>query len=496
MLSTILHFDQHPTSTNDVARSHRAAAIWCFVYAIAWSLVSYNLDPAVPYDAIEALNWASNGELGSPKNPWLVGVVARILLLSPSPEFSSAHWYVGHFVVVAAGMLGCYRLAYKLTDSVAFAWLGMLTLNLSGVINFDAIPYNDNFLLFGSWSWILLLFVKAVYDDSRWWIAFGVLAGLSAMAKYSTFAPVAMVFILSLTVPSVRRFWRDRNFYIGIVAFLALVTPNFFWMFANNFSSVKWVGSQVAAQLSPGSWLALLSVFYPLILLAGLLGKRGLRFTKQVPEKVWLTTFVLFAPLVVIMAWFSFHAGGRLVEWLHPFFMPAPAVLVAFLKKEVIGSLSRAFKVLFFMGLLMIFGYSSVMVFNVRNAGQYFSGFKTLSHEAEQYWYEHSDKPLKLVGGSGLAEWLTFYIAPHPMVTNPWDNATLPNIYNRNISAEQIEAEGAFLLGAEGAGCSENAFSHFTSHWPEFEVESTKEVVYKNSPEEPEVLVCFGVVSP
>ncbi|GAL30423.1 hypothetical protein JCM19239_6904 [Vibrio variabilis] len=56
----------------------------------------------------------------------------------------------------------------------------MLTLNLSGVINFDAIPYNDNFLLFGSWSWILLLFVKAVYDDSRWWIAFGVLAGLSA----------------------------------------------------------------------------------------------------------------------------------------------------------------------------------------------------------------------------------------------------------------------------------------------------------------------------
>ncbi|GAL18604.1 4-amino-4-deoxy-L-arabinose transferase and related glycosyltransferases of PMT family [Vibrio maritimus] len=150
----------------------------------------------------------------------------------------------------------------------------MLTLNLSGVINFDAIPYNDNFLLFGSWSWILLLFVKAVYDDSRWWIAFGVLAGLSAMAKYSTFAPVAMVFILSLTVPSVRRFWRDRNFYIGIVIFLALVTPNFFWMFANNFSSVKWVGSQVAAQLSPGSWLALLSVFYPLILLAGLLGKR------------------------------------------------------------------------------------------------------------------------------------------------------------------------------------------------------------------------------
>ncbi|MGF1771281.1 glycosyltransferase family 39 protein [Vibrio wakamikoensis] len=496
MLSTILHFDQSTNTPTDIARSHRAALIWCFVYAVAWSLVSYHLDPTVPYDAVEALNWASNGEWGSPNNPWFVGFVARILLISSSTEFASAFWYVGHFSVVAVGMLGCYRLAYKLTDSIALAWLGMLTLNLSGVINFDAIPYNDNYLLFGSWSWLLLMFVKAVYEDSRWWIPYGILAGCSAMAKYTTFAPVAMVFILSLAVPSVRRNWSDRNFYIGIAAFLALVTPNFFWMFANNFSSVKWVSGQVSAQLSPGSWLALLSVFYPLILLAGLLGKRGLRFTKNVPEKVWLTTFVLLAPLVVIMAWFTFHKGGRLVEWLHPFFMPAPAVLVAFLAKDVIGQLSRAYKVLVTMALLMIVGYSSVMVCNVRNAGQNFEGVKVLAHDAETFWYENTDKPLKLVGGAEISEWMTFYIAPHPEMSNRWSNETLPNVYNRHVTAGKIESQGVLLLSHVGEGCEGQTFRRFTEEWPQFEVTVTKQIAYQDSSQEPVQQICLGMIAP
>jgi hypothetical protein len=496
MFSTILSFDRASTSSTDVQRSHRFAFMWCFFYAVAWSLVSYHLDPTVPYDAVEALNWASNGEWGSPNNPWFVGFFARILLVSDTTEFASAFWYVGHFSVIALGMLGCYRLTYKLTDSTAFAWLGLLTLNLSGVINFEAIPYNDNYLLFGSWSWILLFFVKAVYENAKWWLPFGVLAGCSAMAKYTTFAPVAMVFVLSLTVPSVRRFWKEPYFYAGIVAFLALVTPNFFWMFANNFSSVKWVSGQVSAQLSPGSWLALLSVFYPFILLAALLGKRALKLTKDVPEKVWLTTFVLLAPLVLIMAWFTFHKGNRLVEWLHPFFMPAPAVLVAYLAKDVVGKLSRPFKVLSVMALVMIVGYASVMIFNVRNAGQNFSGIKTLSNEAEQFWYQHNDKPLTLVGGTELSQWFTFYIAPHPKMTNQWSNETLPNVYNRHISAEAISQQGVLLMGNMGAGCEEGVFARFTNEWPQFVPDIQQEVIYQESPQDKQQAVCLGIVSP
>lgn len=496
MLTTLLRFDQTNTNTSDIERSHRFSLVWCAAYAFLWSLVSYHLDPTVPYDAIEALNWASNGEWGSPNNPWFVGFFARFLLLSNSTEFASAFWYVGHFTVIALGMLGCYRLAYKLSDSVALAWLGLLTLNLSGVINFEAIPYNDNYLLFGSWSWLLLFFTKAVYENPKWWIAFGVLAGCAAMAKYTTFAPIAMVFIASLVVPSVRRAWKQPGFYVGIFVFIALVLPNFFWLFANNFSSIKWVSGQVSAQLSPGSWLALLSVFYPFILLSGLLGRHAFRLNKAVPEKVWLNTFVLLAPLVIIMGWFTFHKGDRLVEWLHPFFMPAPAVLVAFLSPQIHGQLGRAFKVLSVMGLVIITGYVSVMVFNVRNAGENFSGIKTLSDEAKQYWYDNTSEPLTYIGGTELSQWFTFYIAPHPKMTNQWDNNTLPNVYNRHITAEKIEKYGVLLMGNVGAGCQEGAFNRFTQEWPQFALDTHKEVIYQDSPQDPEEPVCLGIVLP
>lgn len=42
---------------------------WVSLYALLWSVATLLLDPAVPYDAVEALNWAQNAQWGSPKNP-------------------------------------------------------------------------------------------------------------------------------------------------------------------------------------------------------------------------------------------------------------------------------------------------------------------------------------------------------------------------------------------------------------------------------------------
>ncbi|MGL4915672.1 MAG: hypothetical protein ACRC5D_05400, partial [Aeromonas allosaccharophila] len=81
---------------SDIKRSHYLVIMWCCMYALAWTTASFYLDPTVPYDAIEALNWASNGEWGSPKNPWFVGWISRIFLYSNTPEMSSAYWYLGH----------------------------------------------------------------------------------------------------------------------------------------------------------------------------------------------------------------------------------------------------------------------------------------------------------------------------------------------------------------------------------------------------------------
>lgn len=80
--------------------------VWVGGYALLWSVATIFFDPAVPYDAVEALNWAQNAEWGSPKNPWLVGMVWRPALWFSGTSLS-AYWYIPHFVAIAVGMVGC-----------------------------------------------------------------------------------------------------------------------------------------------------------------------------------------------------------------------------------------------------------------------------------------------------------------------------------------------------------------------------------------------------
>lgn len=196
------------------------------------------------------------------------------------------------------------------------------------------------------------------------------------------------------------------------------------------------------------------------------------------------------------MAWFTFHKGDRLVEWLHPFFLPTSAVLVGFLSKEVIGQFSKTLKVLSIMALVIIVGYSSVLFFNVKNAGQNLSGVIKLADKAEEFWYQHQEQPLELVGGSDYSEWLTFYIAPHPKVTKKWSSETLPNVYNRSITSDAIAEHGVLLIGQLGKGCESGTFSRFTEEWPQFAPNYTKEIGFRKSPQDDELRVCLGVVSP
>lgn len=42
--------------------SYRLLALWLVCYAAAWTLLTVYLDPTLPYDAVEALNWGLNGE--------------------------------------------------------------------------------------------------------------------------------------------------------------------------------------------------------------------------------------------------------------------------------------------------------------------------------------------------------------------------------------------------------------------------------------------------
>ncbi len=472
--------------------TRRLLMLWVSGYALAWTLVTVLLDPTVPYDAVEALNWAQNAEWGTPKNPWLVGVVMRPALWLP-PD---VYWYASHFLAIAIGMAGTWFLARQLSGSTRLAWLALLTLNLSGVINFDIICYNDNYLLVMLWPWMMLFYWLAIHRNAQWWMAFAITAGLAIMAKYSSLALVGFIFLSTLAIPSIRRCYREPAFYIALLIAFALIAPNALWLWNHDFAAFRWVDSQIKPGFNLQMFINLLSIFYPLLILAWILRRAGagLQWPVEWARRVMLGVYLL--PLLVICGWFLFHDGGRLTEWLQPFFILSPALMVCCVKRDPPRSLSPAIKGLIAFAVLVISGYVGVMTMNVANAGQKMRGIIPFSQQMERLWQERYETPLSYVGGEHMAQWLTFYTPSRPQIITRWDVATHPNIYNVHISRRQIERHGALLIGRVGVPCASETFKRALYDWPEMKIDDTQQIAFHEDPAYPARPLCIAFVSP
>ncbi|MGK2895908.1 hypothetical protein [Klebsiella michiganensis] len=107
--------------------SRREVVFFLLVWGSAWSLVTCLLDPTVPYDAVEALNWAQNAEWGSPKNPWLPGVM-MMPVAGLDGVARSIWWYVSHFGAAVTGLAGVVCLARVMNPDRRLAALAPLSL--------------------------------------------------------------------------------------------------------------------------------------------------------------------------------------------------------------------------------------------------------------------------------------------------------------------------------------------------------------------------------
>lgn len=470
---------------------------WIIGYAILWIFVSYLFDPTVPYDAVEAVNWGTNGGWGSPKNPWFVGFIMWPAIYG-GIDFSF-YWYFIHFIVIAIGLLGVWNLAYKLTKDASLAWFAMLGLNLSGVINFDIIPYNDNYILVGCWAWALYCFVCAINDNPKYWLGFAVVMGIATMGKYSSLAIIASVFILSVFVPKVRKSYHSPYFYLAMAIWFAFVIPNFIWLWQNDFAAFKWVNSQIDHRFNLRTARAALTVFYPVIIMWIIVRLYGGRTSWSTSQDSKLLNFILLFPLSIIFIWFCFNDGGRITEWLQPFMSVATALFVGSIKIKPTRSLRGVLYGLGVFGLLIISGYTVVQATNVRGAGQKFIGVKVFVNEVEQAWHQRYHTPLAYTGGEYMHEWTTFYGKDRPHSAQPWiikENIQPPNIYNRHITLDQLEEKGVVLIDKVGVHCDHAHFTEGLRHWPNLKIDDTQEIIFHSEPGGVGQPVCIGFVAP
>lgn len=469
---------------------------WLIFYFCIWTLNAYYLDPLLPYDAVEAINWARNGEWGTPKNPWLPGMMMKPIFWLP--EYSPVlYWYAIHFLGVSVGMAGCWALIYKLTGRVMLAWAGMLILITSGITSFDIIPYNDNYLLVMLWPWCLYCFLHAVKCDPRFWILFGVLGGLSLMTKYSSVVIILPLILFTFFSSRIRRHYRQIWIWLGWGGGLLLVFPNLLWLLEHDFAAFQWVSSEIKPGLNVHALISVVCVFYPLLFLAGYLYCKGGRLCWPNRYLQWLVVVSCVLPLILLVICFSLFDGGRLTEWLQPFMILGPVVLLACLYDPAdVHPGKKIVWVLSVFGLMVAVGYAGVMMANLFNAGQKMSGISSFSRQLESKWESYYGQPLRYVGGEYLSQWLTIYAHSGPEIIARWDNYQRPNIYNAHITLEKILRHGVLLVGKSGERCPSTVSLHFHQQWGQIPITLMENVSFQMDKHSPVQWVCVGYVRP
>lgn len=450
------------------------------VYTIGWTLASFLLDPAVPYDALEALNWANNGEFGSPKNPYMVGgVMALGLLLEPVIPIG-LFWYLSHFVGVGVGMLGVWLLSRRLFGESQVALISLLSLNLSGMINFDIIPYNDNYLLVTLWPYMFLFFVKAVFDNKYHWLSLAAVSGLAAMSKYSSFAFVPFMFLYTLLVPEARKAYKSPVIYLAVLLFLLLLLPNAIWLYHHDFAAFNWVQSQITLGLNSKAVGAFFAVFYPVILLILILRPLGARWVLPDSAEKKAVLWVFAPPVIIIVAYLLTHCGGRVTEWLQPFAIVAPIVLFSLLDVGGVKSLQVVSKSLLGISILVWAGYSTVQLLDIGGAGRKFSYIGSVSSTLNTMWREKYHQPLRYVGGGKFSHWLTFYAPDRPRMAIPWSDEKKPNMYDARMTDRDISENGAMLVSDLGATCARTNFAEALAAFHDLELKDTQYYSFKD----------------
>ena len=284
--------------------------------ALVWSILATIFKPANG-DAIEAYQWSQSFEYGYSKNPYLIGWIFHFIPFNLQSLYA---YYATQYFSMIIAIIGIYMLALKILGNKNQALLSaFFSCILTGCLDINVYWNNDNFALQLLWPYLFLAYLNSLESQKYWPLAF-CLAGLSLMVKYSTFVFLPCMLLIVFT-RDYRYHLKSKYFYIGLCIFFIIVTPNIYWLFNNEFASIKWAlrpgaGDSVLSKIS-----SILGVFFPIMLSYPLCRIFGIsvNFRKTYSREIKLYFSIFTLPVIVFIVVLSIFNPILNAEWLLPF---------------------------------------------------------------------------------------------------------------------------------------------------------------------------------
>lgn len=192
-----------------------------------------------------------------PLVPWLAHLSETLFGLSVRGlRFWPA--LAGAALVVLAGVLAARLGGGRFAQAAAAAATLLCPFYLGANTLFQTVTFDQLW-----WMLALLALVELLRSgDRRWWLGFGLVAGLGVLTKY-TFVALGLGVALAVVTTPLRRDLRGAWIWSGLGVCAVLALPNLLWQLRNGWPTLEFIANNSAREATAPAEFLLLQALFP-----------------------------------------------------------------------------------------------------------------------------------------------------------------------------------------------------------------------------------------
>ncbi|MDE2401375.1 MAG: glycosyltransferase family 39 protein [Burkholderiales bacterium] len=403
----------------------QAFACFAAIHLLLFTLLPVLLTSNLPLDAIEALVWGHEWQLGYYKHPPMSAWLAELF------RFGTHDWtiYALSQVMVIAAFSGAWLLAADLMNP----WLATLSvMALEGVHyhNISSLEFNANVVMYPFWPWACLAFWRALKTGHlRWWALLGLVCGLGTLGKYVFLALPAAMTLYLLAHPDGRAHWRGKGPWLAMGVFALVMSPHAFWLIQHHAPTLNYAlnrGHASDVHATFGHWLGQLVDFLgaqaftlmPMWVLLRILGWPGPQ-SRRPSADTWAMLAMGAGPLFLFVLAAIVLRIDLLHMWASTLFLTSAPLLLAWRPPAEL-QVARFVRAVILWTAFSVGIYALYIVLGPKLKHHPdrtdFPG-RELATMVETRWHQLTKQPLKVVvGDSWVAGNVAAYSSDHPSV--------------------------------------------------------------------------------
>ena len=403
---------------------HNIFYLFLLSHLTIWTLVPTFSNVNLPLDTIEALAWGSNLDWGFDKHPPLSAFAVELFFFIFGPNDWAYYFLSQLFVIIA--FVYVWKFSKEMFENKTFALISLLTLEGIYFYNFTTPEFNVNVSQLPFWAMTVYFFWKSLKTNSKsFWFLFGITSALGFLSKY-LFVYILFSLFLYLLFNIKKYKKKINNYFFSVIVSLLILTPHFFWLYKNNFSTITYGLSRSSLEdteilshlINPIIFLFnQLIILIPFFLMIYVLLKK-ISLIKLKNQKIIFLFTITFLPIILILLT-SLLTGAKIrTMWMTPFYLFFGVFFIEFFKKNINLKKIKIFLNTFIF--FLIFSpalYLGVSLIDETKRTDYPG--KEISRLVQNKWDENFRNEIKIVIGD---EWSAGNLSYHLQSRPVWMN--------------------------------------------------------------------------